>query len=65
MPRFLTALPVYNEAAHVSAVLDEVLRPLYLIGTRLAARLHFFQAGNIHAYLSYIVFFLIVLLLWR
>ena len=26
MPRFLTALPVYNEAAHVSAVLDEVLR---------------------------------------
>ena len=26
MPRFLTALPVYNEVAHVSAVLDEVLR---------------------------------------
>jgi len=26
MARFLTALPVYNEAAHVSAVLDEVLR---------------------------------------
>ena len=26
MPRFLTALPVFNEAAHVSAVLDEVLR---------------------------------------
>jgi glycosyltransferase involved in cell wall biosynthesis len=26
MPRFLTALPVYNEAAHVSGVLDEVLR---------------------------------------
>src|SRR3954471_19914155 len=26
MPRFLTALPVYNEAAHVSAVLDEVLK---------------------------------------
>ena len=26
MPRFLTALPVYNEADHVSAVLDEVLR---------------------------------------
>lgn len=25
-PRFLTALPVYNEAAHVTAVLDEVLR---------------------------------------
>lgn len=26
MPRFLTALPVYNEAAHVEGVLDEVLR---------------------------------------
>ena len=26
MPRFLTALPVYNEAAHVAAVLDEVLK---------------------------------------
>ena len=26
MQRFLTALPVYNEAAHLSAVLDEVLR---------------------------------------
>ncbi|NQW49381.1 MAG: glycosyltransferase family 2 protein [Planctomycetes bacterium] len=26
MPRFLTALPVFNEASHVSAVLDEVLR---------------------------------------
>jgi dolichol-phosphate mannosyltransferase len=26
MPRFLTALPVYNEAAHVGGVLDEVLR---------------------------------------
>jgi dolichol-phosphate mannosyltransferase len=26
MPRFLTALPVYNEAAHVMGVLDEVLK---------------------------------------
>ncbi len=26
MKRFLTALPVYNEAAHVAGVLDEVLR---------------------------------------
>jgi glycosyltransferase involved in cell wall biosynthesis len=26
MPRFLTALPVYNEAAHVETVLDEVLK---------------------------------------
>ena len=26
MPRFLTALPVYNEAAHVEGELDEVLR---------------------------------------
>jgi glycosyltransferase involved in cell wall biosynthesis len=26
MPRFLTALPVYNEAAHVAGVLDEVVK---------------------------------------
>ena len=26
MPRFLTALPVYNEADHVNGVLDEVLK---------------------------------------
>ncbi|MFM1903319.1 MAG: hypothetical protein RLZZ440_1219 [Planctomycetota bacterium] len=26
MPRYLTALPVYNEAAHVAAVLDEVVK---------------------------------------
>src|SRR4051812_28008982 len=26
LPRFLTALPVYNENAHVNAVLDEVMR---------------------------------------
>jgi glycosyltransferase involved in cell wall biosynthesis len=26
MPRFLTALPVYNEAAHVEGVLDEVVK---------------------------------------
>jgi glycosyltransferase involved in cell wall biosynthesis len=26
LPRFLTALPVYNEAAHVNGVLDQVLR---------------------------------------
>jgi glycosyltransferase involved in cell wall biosynthesis len=26
MPRFLTALPVYNEAAHVETVLDQVLK---------------------------------------
>jgi len=26
MPRYLTALPVYNEARHVAAVLDEVLK---------------------------------------
>ena len=46
-------------------VLDEVLRPAYQIVVRLSSWLHFFQAGNIHAYLSYIVIFLIVLLLWR
>jgi hydrogenase-4 component B len=46
-------------------VLDEVLRPIYQAGVKVASWCHFFQAGNIHAYLSYIVVFLIVLLLWR
>lgn len=52
--------------SHVlDVVLDEVLRPAYQMGVRLAARFHFFQAGNIHAYLAYILMFLMVLLLWK
>jgi len=46
-------------------VLDEVLRPAYLVGIRIVSWFRFFQGGNIHAYLSYIVIFLMVLLLWR
>ncbi|MEI6564821.1 MAG: proton-conducting transporter membrane subunit [bacterium] len=52
--------------SHVmDVVLDEVLRPAYRIATKIASWCHFFQAGNIHAYLFYIVLFLIALLLWR
>jgi hydrogenase-4 component B len=52
--------------SHVrDAVLDEILRPAYQVWVRIASGFHFFQAGNIHAYLAYIVVFLIGLLLWR
>jgi len=52
--------------SHVmDVVLDEVIRPAYQIVVRLASWSRFLQAGNIHAYLAYIVIFLIVLLLWR
>lgn len=62
--------PVFPGRMHfqshvLDVVLDEVLRPIYQFGVGLASRFRFFQAGNIHAYLSYIVVFLIVLLLWR
>jgi hydrogenase-4 component B len=62
--------PVFPGRMHfrshvMDVVLDEVLRPAYQIGVRISSRFHFFQAGNIHAYLAYIVIFLIVLLLRR
>ena len=46
-------------------VLDGVLRPIYEFGVWVASFFRRFQAGNVHAYLFYIVVFLIVLLLWR
>jgi hydrogenase-4 component B len=46
-------------------VLDVVLKPAYRFGARITSSFRFLQAGNIHAYLFYIVLFLIVLLLWR
>ena len=46
-------------------VLDAVLKPLFRLGARFLSSFRFLQAGNIHAYLFYIVVFLIVLLLWR
>jgi len=46
-------------------VLDGVLRPLYRFGAWVASFFRRFQAGNVQAYLFYIVAFLIILLLWR
>jgi hypothetical protein len=46
-------------------VLDRALRPGFRFGARLMSSFRFLQAGSIHAYLFYIVAFLIVLLLWR
>lgn len=46
-------------------VLDGVLRPAFRLGARALSSLRIIQAGNIHAYLFYIVIFLIALLLWR
>jgi len=46
-------------------VLDRLIRPGYRLGARVTSSFRFLQAGNIHAYLFYIVAFLIVLLLWR
>jgi hydrogenase-4 component B len=45
-------------------ILDGVLRPLFRIGVWGASSFRFFQAGNVQAYLFYIVVFLMVLLLW-
>ena len=46
-------------------VLDGVLRPVYRFGAWVASFFRCLQAGNVQAYLFYIVAFLIVLLLWR
>ena len=46
-------------------VLDAALKPVFRHGARLLSSFRFIQAGNIHAYLFYIIVFLIVLLLWR
>lgn len=46
-------------------VLDGALRPGFRFGAKITSALRFLQAGNIHAYLFYIVVFLILLLLWR
>jgi len=46
-------------------VLDGALRPSFRFGTKITSSFRFLQAGNIHAYLFYIVAFLILLLLWR
>lgn len=46
-------------------MLDVILKPAFRIGAKVLSSFRFIQAGNIHAYLFYIVMFLIVLLLWK
>jgi len=46
-------------------VLDAVLKPAFRVGAKFLSSFRFLQAGNIHAYLLYIVVFLMALLLWN
>jgi hydrogenase-4 component B len=46
-------------------VLDTTVKPAYRAGAKFLSSFKFLQAGKIHAYLFYIVVFLIALLLWR
>lgn len=45
-------------------VLDAGLKPMFRFGARILSSFRFIQAGNVHAYLLYIVMFLILLLFW-
>ncbi len=49
----------------LDVVLDTTVKPAFRSAVRFLSSLRFLQAGNIHAYLFYIVAFLIVLLLWK
>lgn len=49
----------------LDVVLDNTVMPAFRSAVKFLLSLRFLQAGNIHAYLFYIVAFLIVLLLWR
>jgi hydrogenase-4 component B len=52
--------------SHVSDImLDIILKPAFRMGAKFMSTFRFIQAGNIHAYLFYIVMFLIALLLWK
>jgi hydrogenase-4 component B len=52
--------------SHVPDImLDVLLKPAFRLGAKALSSFRFIQAGNIHAYLFYIVMFLIALLLWR
>jgi hydrogenase-4 component B len=57
--------PAHFRSHVMDVVLDEILRPLYQVGVRITTAFRYFQGGNIHAYLAYIVIFLILLLLWK
>lgn len=49
----------------LDVVLDTTVIPAFRSAVRFLSTLRFLQAGNIHAYLFYIVVFLMALLLWR
>ena len=65
-PGELTVFPQPSKfRSHVlDIVLDVVLKPAFRTGGKVMSLFRFIQAGNIHAYLLYIVLFLMVLLLW-
>jgi len=65
IPREQSLMPGATKfGSHVpDIVLDGVLRPTFQFGARITASFRFLQAGNVHAYLFYIVLFLIFLLL--
>lgn len=71
-PRVETSVqqPLLAGASHFHShvpdiVLDGILRPSFRFAAKITSSLRFLQAGSVHAYLFYIVLFLICLLLWR
>ena len=63
LPAFPAVTRFHSEVPDV--VLDGVLRPSFRFGAKVTSSFRFLQAGSVHAYLFYIVLFLILLLLWR
>lgn len=62
--------PLFPRGGHFRShvpdlVLDVVLRPAFRLGARVTASFRFLQQGSIHAYLFYIVAFLVLLLVWK
>lgn len=62
--------PVFPRGAHFRShvpdyVLDLVLRPAFRYGAKASTSFRFLQQGSVHAYLFYIVAFLILLLIWK
>jgi hydrogenase-4 component B len=62
--------PLFARSAHFRShvpdfVLDVVLRPTFRFGAKLTTSFRFLQQGSVHAYLFYIVAFLILLLVWK
>ncbi len=62
--------PLFAHGAHFRShvpdyVLDVILRPTFRIAAKLTTSFRFLQQGSVHAYLFYIVAFLIFLLIWK